>query len=115
MNSASTGSAPKSTANSGHLSNEAQGGPAPTYVNNQYAKDTGGPHGKNLTEGIDYKGTEDGIEKAMKAELGSKDDPARAAEQQFIARQARAAGGDGPKEFQTGGKTTYDALGEKAA
>ncbi|ROT35571.1 hypothetical protein SODALDRAFT_69958 [Sodiomyces alkalinus F11] len=87
-----------------------QGGAAPTYIASQYIKDKSGPHGKNLKEGIDYEGTEDGLQKALNAEPGSEDDPARLAERQFQQTQLRAAGGTGPKQQHAGGETMYENL-----
>ncbi|KAG7135354.1 hypothetical protein HYQ45_006893 [Verticillium longisporum] len=93
----------------------AQGGTAPSYVENQYIRDSSGPHGKNLQEGIDYKNTKDGLKAALEAEPGSENDPARAAEQQFLQSQTRAGRDAGPKEFEVGSKTTFDNLEEKQA
>ncbi|VUC28153.1 unnamed protein product [Clonostachys rosea] len=64
---------------------ESYAGEAPSYVNSQYV-DTHGPKGKNLHEGFDDSGTKDGIQAAMKAKIGSKDDPSRLAESKFELR-----------------------------
>ncbi|KAL9948868.1 hypothetical protein D7B24_004927 [Verticillium nonalfalfae] len=96
-------------------SSGAQGGTAPSYVENQYIRDGSGPHGKNLQEGIDYANTKDGLKAALEAEPGSANDPARAAEQQFLQSQTRAGRDAGPKEFEVGSKTTFDNLEEKQA
>merc|ERR1712054_477130 len=40
-------------------------GAAPTYVASQYAVDQSGPHGKNITEGFDDAGAQDGTQKAL--------------------------------------------------
>ncbi|CRK27479.1 hypothetical protein BN1708_004371 [Verticillium longisporum] len=115
----STSSATKASSGGGGngdtKSSGAQGGTAPSYVENQYIRDGSGPHGKNLQEGIDYKNTKDGLKTALEAEAGSEDDPARAAEQQFLQSQTRAGRDAGPKEFEVGSKTTFDSLEEKQA
>ncbi|KAJ4856574.1 hypothetical protein T069G_09942 [Trichoderma breve] len=57
-----------------------EGGEAPGYVADQYIKDTKGPHGKNIKEGVDEgKAGEknDGLARALRAEPGSEDDPSR--------------------------------------
>ncbi|KAH6686465.1 hypothetical protein F5X68DRAFT_16130 [Plectosphaerella plurivora] len=86
----------------GGLSNETQGGSAPTYVESQYAQDHNGPHGKNLHEGID----EADLRKAERP------DPIEAAENQFVATEL---GEPGQKPFQAGEKTAFDALGDTQA
>ena len=106
---ANTGSG---NASSGSTEPRSFGGTAPSYVENQYIKDSSGPHGRNLTEGgWDESKIEDGIQKSFNAELGSKNDPARVAEQQMELNnnaQSRAAG---PKQSELTNKTPYDALG----
>ncbi|EEY23368.1 conserved hypothetical protein [Verticillium alfalfae VaMs.102] len=118
-NDASSGTKGSSGAGAGgngdSKSSGAQGGTAPSYVENQYIRDGSGPHGKNLQEGIDYANTKDGLKAALEAEPGSANDPARAAEQQFLQSQTRAGRDAGPKEFEVGSKTTFDNLEEKQA
>lgn len=87
-----------------------QGRGAPTYIASQYLTDTAGPHGKNLKEGIDYKGTEGGIQKAMNAEPGSEDDPARLAAMQFRHNQLRGMAGTGDEQNEVGDDTVYETL-----
>jgi len=66
-------------------SEEGQGATAPSYVLSQYYRDPKGPHGKNLKEGFeDDDKYEDGVAKAFAADVGSKDDPSRAAEKKFV-------------------------------
>ncbi|KKO98454.1 hypothetical protein THAR02_09446 [Trichoderma harzianum] len=55
-------------------------GEAPGYVADQYIKDTKGPHGKNIKEGVDEGQTgekNDGLQRALRSEPGSEDDPNR--------------------------------------
>ncbi|KAI1044382.1 hypothetical protein LB504_013158 [Fusarium proliferatum] len=99
----SSDSAPKSLA-----------GTAPSYVDNQYIKESG-PHGKNLKEGIDYSNTKDGLKKALESEPGSQDDPSRLAEQQFQQNQNAVGRDAGPKQSELEGKTPFDALNNKAS
>ncbi|KAH7152853.1 hypothetical protein EDB81DRAFT_757882 [Dactylonectria macrodidyma] len=92
-------------------SSEAQGGAAPTYVNSQFSQDSTGPHGKNLQEGDwDESKGKDGLQKALNAEPGSKNDPSRLAEQQFQLQQGVGGPGAGPREAELTKKTAFDAL-----
>ncbi|KAG7418007.1 hypothetical protein DER46DRAFT_655881 [Fusarium sp. MPI-SDFR-AT-0072] len=100
----SSDSAPKSLA-----------GTAPSYVENQYIKASGGPHGKNLKEGIDDSNTKDGLKKALESEPGSQDDPSRLAEQQFQQNQTAAGRDAGPKQSELEGKTAFDALNNETS
>ncbi|KAI8296071.1 hypothetical protein K4K56_008081 [Colletotrichum sp. SAR 10_98] len=102
----STGSAP----GSGAASVPGQAGAAPTYVNNQYTRDPNGPHGKNITEGFDDKNTKDGVQAAMKAEIGSENDPGRVAEQHLKLSQTKGARDAGPRQGEAGGETVYEKL-----
>ncbi|EQB44203.1 hypothetical protein CGLO_17071 [Colletotrichum gloeosporioides Cg-14] len=104
--STSTGSAP----GSGAASVPGQAGAAPTYVNNQYTRDPNGPHGKNITEGFDDKNTKDGVQAAMKAEIGSENDPGRVAEQHLKLSQTKGARDAGPRQGEVGGETVYEKL-----
>ncbi|KAF4894804.1 hypothetical protein CGCF415_v012183 [Colletotrichum fructicola] len=104
--STSTGSAP----GSGAASVPGQAGAAPTYVNNQYTRDPNGPHGKNITEGFDDKNTKDGVQAAMKAEIGSENDPGRVAEQHLKLSQTKGARDAGPRQGGVGGETVYEKL-----
>merc|ERR1712000_10148 len=85
-------------------------GAAPTYVASQYAVDQSGPHGKNITEGFDDAGAQDGTQKAFNAAVGSKDDPSRAAELQFEQNNAARTRGAGPRDGEISNETKYDAL-----
>ncbi|KAM0327599.1 hypothetical protein ACHAQA_005892 [Verticillium albo-atrum] len=105
----------QSTSSSKPTDADSFAGTAPTYVDNNFIRDTAGPHGKNLHEGIDYKNTKDGLKEALKAPVGSENDPGRAAEQQFLQSQARVGRDAGPKEYEVGSKTTFDNLEEKQA
>lgn len=88
---------------------------APSYVNNQYVRDTSGPHGKNIQEGFDDAGARDGLKAALAAEPGSKDDPSRLAEQQFKTNQFAPSRDGGPKQTSLSNETKYDALNETSA
>ncbi|KAH7226706.1 hypothetical protein BKA60DRAFT_630255 [Fusarium oxysporum] len=88
---------------------------APSYVENQYIKASGGPHGKNLKEGIDDSNTKDGLKKALGSEPGSQDDPSRLAEQQFQQNQTAAGRDAGPKQSELEGKTAFDALNNETS
>ncbi|KAF4960939.1 hypothetical protein FGADI_589 [Fusarium gaditjirri] len=114
----SSSSASKSSGTASKSSNPAPkslAGTAPSYVENQYIRAPGGPHGKNLKEGIDDSNTEDGLKKALESEPGSQDDPGRLAERQF--QQYQTAGGRdaGPKQSELEGKTAFDALNNETS
>ncbi|CAG9994042.1 unnamed protein product [Clonostachys byssicola] len=81
---------------------DSYGGEAPSYVNSQYV-DTHGPKGKNLHEGFDDSGTRDGIQAAMNAKIGSKNDPSRLAENKFEMRNSAnpRAGNEGKLSTHT--------------
>lgn len=88
-----------------------QGQPAPTYVNNQSAgaRDTAGPHGKNITEDPEMTGRPG----KFNVEVGSKEDPAREAEKTMLLQQTRGAPGTGEREVgvKGGDEQPYGALG----
>jgi hypothetical protein len=90
----------------------ASAGEAPSYVADQYIKDTKGPHGKKIKEGIsDEAGVKnDGLERALRSEPGSEDDPSRLAERQMLQGQNLGAGGAGPRQSELTGETKYDVL-----
>ncbi|KAF6828217.1 hypothetical protein CMUS01_08671 [Colletotrichum musicola] len=104
--SSGTGAAP----GSGTSSVPGQAGAAPTYVNNQYIRDQSGPHGKNITEGLDANDTKDGVQEAFKSEVGGENDPSRAAERHFQLSQTKGARDAGPRQTETGGQTVYGNL-----
>jgi hypothetical protein len=109
-----TSSAPGSNSKSGQ-SDSANGGDAPSYVENQYIRNPGGPHGKNITEGFDDSKTEDGLKKALKSEPGSDDDPSRVAELRFQESQTAAGRDAGPKQTGLSSETPFDALNNEAS
>lgn len=78
---------------------------------NQYAVDTHGPHGNNISEGFDDTGTNDGIQKAMNAKPGSLNDPARISEHQMKLNNEAKSRAAGPKEGTLTNETKYDNLG----
>ncbi|PTB63407.1 hypothetical protein BBK36DRAFT_1181842 [Trichoderma citrinoviride] len=93
---------------------DSNGAPAPNYVVDQYLTGKGGPHGKNIKEGIDeseLRGKEsDGLQKALRAEPGSENDPSRLAEERMLERDTLRAEGSGPRQGGVEGGTKYDGL-----
>ncbi|KAL6814530.1 hypothetical protein J3E69DRAFT_347455 [Trichoderma sp. SZMC 28015] len=86
---------------------------APGYVADQYIKDTKGPHGKNIKEGVDEGQTgekNDGLQRALRSEPGSEDDPSRLAEAQMFQKGSLGARGAGPRQAHLEGETIYDKL-----
>jgi hypothetical protein len=82
---------------------------APSYVNNQYYRYPGGPHGKNIKED-DSIGTGDAKNASFSADIGSKDDPSLLGEQKFSSQNTTPPGASGSREKMGVDKTTYDAL-----
>ncbi|KAL8919298.1 MAG: hypothetical protein Q9208_006863 [Pyrenodesmia sp. 3 TL-2023] len=84
-------------------------GAAPGYVSSVVSEPakTGKPHGKNITEGIEG---EEGKNVSFDAEIGSKDDPGRAATEQFQTKTQTSAGGKGARQDKVTGDGQYDAL-----
>ncbi|OHF04019.1 hypothetical protein CORC01_00881 [Colletotrichum orchidophilum] len=87
-----------------------QAAEAPTYVNNQYVRDHNGPHGRGITEGFDTDNTKNGMQAAFNAEVGSKNDPGRVAEQGLLQSQTKAGRDAGPRQTKVGGQTVYERL-----
>ncbi|KAL9015950.1 MAG: hypothetical protein Q9185_006673 [Variospora sp. 1 TL-2023] len=84
---------------------------APGYVSSVMsdpAPRTGKPHGKNITEG-GFE-SDDGKNASFTSEIGSKDDPGRAAEEQFQTKAVGSAGAKGPRQQGVTGDGQYDAL-----
>ncbi|KAL7907841.1 hypothetical protein GGI35DRAFT_70055 [Trichoderma velutinum] len=88
------------------------GGVAPSYVADQYIKNTGPPHGKNIKEGIDEDSgkDKDGLKKALRSEPGSEDDPSRLAELEMFKKQSSGARDAGPRQGHLEGESRYDKL-----
>ncbi|KAI3394679.1 hypothetical protein diail_2426 [Diaporthe ilicicola] len=80
-------------------------GTAPTYVSNQYIRDSGGPHGKNITEDSEMTGRP----AKFNVEPGSKEDPGRLAEQDLRLKQSGAPG-TGERQDGSGNQQLYGAL-----
>ncbi|KAL9002628.1 MAG: hypothetical protein Q9188_004463 [Gyalolechia gomerana] len=83
---------------------------APGYVASvkSVPAQTGKPHGKNITEGgFD---SDDSKNASFGAEIGSKDDPGRAATEQFQTTAQTSAGGKGARQGKVTGDGQYDAL-----
>lgn len=72
-------------------------------MNNQYVRDTGAPHGKNITEDPEMTGRP----AKFNVEVGSEQDPGRAAEQAMRLKQTKGAPGTGEREV--GEKGAQDA------
>ncbi|PTB72204.1 hypothetical protein M440DRAFT_1093105 [Trichoderma longibrachiatum ATCC 18648] len=91
-----------------------QGAPAPTYVVDQYITGKGGPHGKNIKEGIDESELRDkesdGLHKALRAEPGSENDPSRLAEERLLEKDALRPEPTGARQGGIEGGTKYDKL-----
>ncbi|KAI1455397.1 hypothetical protein F4805DRAFT_436075 [Annulohypoxylon moriforme] len=85
-------------------------GTAPSYVQSQYMKAPGGPHGKNITEDESI-GTEDREKNASFSQFGTKADPGREAEQKFTLGQVANAGATGGRERRVDGEQPYGVLG----
>jgi hypothetical protein len=99
----------------GRHAKSASAGAAPGYIADQYIKDTKGPHGKKIKEGIrDDKGSSkedsDGLQRALRAEPGSEDDPSRLAERQMLQGNSMGARGSGPRQSEVAGESMYDVL-----
>jgi hypothetical protein len=86
---------------------------APSYVSNQYVRDTSGPHGKNITEDPDL--SRDNRNNASFTEFGTKNDPARLAEQKFAAADSTPAAGTAQRQTGISGNGAFDALGSEEA
>ena len=78
---------------------------APTYVSSVASGSSGKPKGTNLTEG----GFE-GEARNNDFEIGSAEDPGRAAVQGFQTANASSVGGTGPVQTEITGDDGYDAL-----
>ncbi|KAM0479482.1 hypothetical protein ACHAPX_004697 [Trichoderma viride] len=74
-------------------------------------KDTKGPHGKKIKEGLSSDDKDsDGLQRALRAEPGSEDDPSRLAERRMLQGNSLGAGGAGPRQSEMAGETMYDVL-----
>ncbi|KAL6920875.1 hypothetical protein ACHAPO_004443 [Fusarium lateritium] len=96
-------------------SGSASSGTAPSYVENQYIQSSGGPHGKNATEGFDDSKTKDGLKLALESEPGSENDPSRLAEQQFQERQNAVGRDAGPRQSALSSETPFDSLNNETS
>ncbi|KUI55443.1 hypothetical protein VP1G_02736 [Cytospora mali] len=97
---------PAQTHGSTSFSAEPQGQAAPSYVNNQYIRDSAGPHGKNITEDPELTGRPG----KFNVEPGSQEDPARLAEKNLALKQTRGAPGTGERQDGAGNQQPYGAL-----
>ncbi|KAL8913739.1 MAG: hypothetical protein Q9171_001473 [Xanthocarpia ochracea] len=105
------GAAPGSSDDSGESNtSSSKADPAPGYVASVYSEpaQTGKPHGKNITEGgFD---PDDSKNASLTSDIGSKDDPGRAAEEQFQTAAQTSAGGKGQPQFGLTKDGQYDVL-----
>jgi hypothetical protein len=87
-------------------------GEAPGNVTKHHGKGTKGSQGKEMKEGVGEEAGkwEDGLERALRSEPGSEDDPSRLAEAQMMQRQSLGALGAKPRQSGLKGETMYDAL-----
>ncbi|KAL7929885.1 hypothetical protein V8C35DRAFT_314561 [Trichoderma chlorosporum] len=85
---------------------------APGYAADQDIKDTKGPHGKGIKKGVGEESgvRNDGLERALRSEPGSEDDPSRLAEAQMLQRDSLGGGGAGPRQSRLDTESKYDAL-----
>jgi len=86
------------------------GGTAPSYIDSQYV-DAGGPRGKNLREGGFESRDRDNA--SFNSEIGSKNDPGRAAETKFQRINANSAGVP-PQEKGITGDSHFEPLNRDA-
>ena len=105
--SGTAGSGSGGTSGSGDVSGGSGGSvdQAPSYATSVVQGGDGKPKGKNLQEG-----GFDGAEPNTDYEIGDKNDPGRAALNQFQERNEASAGGTGPVQREIDNQTTYDAL-----
>ena len=83
---------------------------APSYVTNQSTANAGKPKGKNLTEG-GFDDDDGNNNASYTTDIGSENDPGRAAQQNFQKLNAATAGSNArPQEQGVFGEGTYDAL-----
>ncbi|KAI4123084.1 MAG: hypothetical protein LQ338_005455 [Usnochroma carphineum] len=96
--------------NSANIASSANAGVAPGYVASVVSEpvQSGKPHGKNITEG-GFE-ADDGKNVSFNAEIGSQDDPGRAATEQFQTSAQTPAGPKGPRQAGITGDGQYDAL-----
>ncbi|KAL8829055.1 MAG: hypothetical protein Q9170_006328, partial [Blastenia crenularia] len=79
-----------------NTSSKAEAAPGYVYSVKSEPAQTGKPHGKNITEGgFD---SDDSKNASFNAEIGSKDDPGRAATEQFQTTAQTSAGGKGARQ-----------------
>ncbi|KAI4206463.1 MAG: hypothetical protein LQ348_000963 [Seirophora lacunosa] len=83
---------------------------APGYVSSVASEpaQTGKPHGKNITEG-GFE-SDDAKNASFTSEIGSENDPGRAAEEQFQTTAVGSAGGKGARQEEVTGDGQFDAL-----
>ncbi|KAK4506721.1 hypothetical protein PRZ48_000454 [Zasmidium cellare] len=103
---ASVGSATNSSSGNGAAAPGYASHPAPSQG------DTFAPKGKNIQEG----GFDSSAPNAsFNSDVGSKNDPGRAALNQFEQENVPVAGGAGPRQGQIDGQSTFDKLGGDAS
>lgn len=104
------GGAAPAGAGEGEDTSSSNAGAAPGYVASVKSDpaQTGKPHGKSITEGgFD---SDDSKNASFGAEIGSKEDPGRAATEQFQTSAQTSAGGKGPRQGEVTRDGQYDVL-----
>lgn len=104
------GAAPGSEDDGPNTSSSKNAGDAPGYVSSVQSDpaQTGKPHGKNITEGgFD---SDDSKNASFTSDIGDKNDPGRAAEEQFQTTTQTSAGGKGQPQSGLTKDGQYDAL-----
>ncbi|UKZ83867.1 hypothetical protein TrVFT333_011681 [Trichoderma virens FT-333] len=103
---------PEAMSGSNLESQSGSAGEAPENVTKHHGKGTKRSQGKEMKEGVGEEAGkwEDGLERALRSEPGSEDDPSRLAEAQMMQRQSLGALGAKPRQSGLKGETMYDAL-----
>ena len=104
------GAAPGTDDDTGNATSSADARQAPGYVASvvSEAAQTGKPKGKNITEG-GFE-SDDTKNASFTTDIGAKDDPARAAEEQFQTTAQTSAGGKGAPQGEVTKDGQYDVL-----
>lgn len=102
------GAAPAGAEEDDNTSSKAEDAPGYVASVKSDPAQTGKPHGKSITEGgFD---SDDSKNASFGAEIGSKEDPGRAATEQFQTSAQSSAGGKGPRQGEVTADGQYDVL-----
>lgn len=104
------GAAPGGDDDTGNVTSSSDARQAPGYVSSVTSEPakTGKPKGKNITEG-GFE-SDDTKNASFNSDIGDKNDPGRAAEEQFQTAAQTSAGGKGKPQHEITGDGQYDAL-----